>query len=212
VHDLQGLVGFADLRPADDVRLLRGDEILEEWQSLEAAGVSDGAELSYVVLNVEPDLELEEMVTRMMDEHGEDDLSTFDIIPSVLDLEAKCGASFPDSLKTYLKFMNAIMHVGTNLFSGEICTAASGVLYVGNDCWYVGEHHPMHEEWWFVDLNNTLGEGASSIWHGHGVEDSEPIDFWVGHNKCSLVATDIKDLVSRFFKAGGLWPCRCQDA
>jgi len=112
VHDLQGLVGLPDLRPAGHVRLLRGDEILEEWQSLEAAGVSDGAELSYVVLNVEPDLELEEMVARMMDEHGEDDLSTFDIIPSVLDLEAKCGASFPDSLKTYLKFTNVIMHVG----------------------------------------------------------------------------------------------------
>mmetsp|Transcript_99219 Transcript_99219/g.319771 ORF Transcript_99219/g.319771 Transcript_99219/m.319771 type:complete len:219 (+) Transcript_99219:90-746(+) len=194
VHDLQGLVGFADLRLAGDVRLLRGDEILEEWQSLQAAGVSHGTELSYVFLNVEPDHEFEEMVTRMMDEFGENGLRVFGNIPSVLDLEAKCGASFPDSLKTYLKLTHAIMRVGDQ--SGDVCEAASGVLYIGEQCVW------PHSEWWVVDLNNTLGEGASSIWHGHGVEDSEPIDFWVGHNMCSLVATDIKDLVSRFFEAG----------
>mmetsp|Transcript_99216 Transcript_99216/g.319768 ORF Transcript_99216/g.319768 Transcript_99216/m.319768 type:complete len:254 (+) Transcript_99216:90-851(+) len=192
VHDLQGLVGFADLRLAGDVRLLRGDEILEEWQSLQAAGVSHGTELSYVFLNVEPDHEFEEMVTRMMDEFGENGLRVFGNIPSVLDLEAKCGASFPDSLKTYLKLTKAIMCVGDQC--GWICKAVSGVLYIGSDDGGDGS------EWWFVDLNNTLGEGASSIWHGHGADDYPPMDFWVGHNRCYLAATDIKDLVSKFFE------------
>mmetsp|Transcript_87590 Transcript_87590/g.283071 ORF Transcript_87590/g.283071 Transcript_87590/m.283071 type:complete len:262 (-) Transcript_87590:53-838(-) len=199
VHDLQGLVGLASLRSADDVRLLRDDEILEEWQSLQAAGVSHGTELSYVFLNVEPDHEFEEMVTRMMDEFGENGLRVFGNIPSVLDLEAKCGASFPDSLKTYLRLTDAIMRVGDR--SGEACEAASGVLYIGScDCPY--------SAWWFVDLNNTLGEGASSIWHGYGVDASPPMDFLVGNNKCSLVATDIKDLVGKFFEDDYRWPCR----
>mmetsp|Transcript_99208 Transcript_99208/g.319748 ORF Transcript_99208/g.319748 Transcript_99208/m.319748 type:complete len:230 (+) Transcript_99208:80-769(+) len=201
VHDVQGLVGFADLRPAEDVRLLRGDEILEEWQSLQAAGVSDGAELSYVFLYVEPDHEWKEMVTGMMAALWWIDFSIYDSMPSLLDLEAKCGASFPDSLKTYLKLTKAIMSVGC--LSGEYdCEAASGVLYIG-EC-----HFCRESECWFVDLNNTLGEGASSIWHGHGVCNSPPMDFWVGHNNCSLAATDIKDLISKFFENAGRWPCR----
>mmetsp|Transcript_99212 Transcript_99212/g.319759 ORF Transcript_99212/g.319759 Transcript_99212/m.319759 type:complete len:250 (+) Transcript_99212:96-845(+) len=188
VHDLQGLVGLASLRSADDVRLLRDDEILEEWQSLQAAGVSDGAELSYVLLNVEPDHEFEEMVTRI--KHRSPTVGGFGV--SVLDLEAECGASFPDSLKTYLKLTKAIMCVGDQC--GWICKAVSGVLYIGSDDGGDGS------EWWFVDLNNTLGEGASSIWHGHGADDYPPMDFWVGHNRCYLAATDIKDLVSKFFE------------
>jgi len=185
VHDLQGLVGLASLRSADDVRLLRGVEILEEWQSLEAAGVSDGAELSYVFLNVEPDHEFEVMVTRMKDLWHDPEI--VDNTPSVLDLEAKCGASFPDSLKTYLRLTNATMRAGDEV----VCEAASGVLYIGS-C-----HAPA--QCWFVDLNNTLGEGTSSIWHGDGVNDSPPMDFWVGYKKCSLRATDIKDFVRMYF-------------
>mmetsp|Transcript_99204 Transcript_99204/g.319736 ORF Transcript_99204/g.319736 Transcript_99204/m.319736 type:complete len:225 (+) Transcript_99204:96-770(+) len=196
VHDLQGLVGLASLRSADDVRLLRDDEILEEWQSLQAAGVSDGAELSYVLLNVEPDHEFEVMVTRMKDLWHDPEI--VDNTPSVLDLEAKCGASFPDSLKTYLRLTNATMRAGDEV----VCEAASGVLYIG-EC-----HFCRESECWFVDLNNTLGEGASSIWHGHGVCNSPPMDFWVGHNNCSLAATDIKDLISKFFENAGRWPCR----
>jgi len=203
VHDLQGLVGLASLRSAEDVRLLWNDEILEEWQSLEAAGVSDGAKLTYVLLNVEPDREFEEMITRIMDEELEDEECeprVFDKPPSVLDLEAKCGASFPESLKTYLRLTNVVMRVCDPCWN--TCVAASGVLYIGE---------AEHGACWFVDLNNTLGEGASSIWHGQPLNGLPPMDFWVGNKQCGLVATDIKDRLSKFFEAGRRWPCRMGD-